>query len=251
MRLRRDPDGCPWDRQHTHQSLMRYVIEESYEVVEALEENDMEHLAEELGDLMLQIYLHAEIARQDGDFSLGDVLEHISAKMIRRHPHVFGDIEVSSADQVVQNWETIKRQEREKAGKDVHNESVLDRVPLASPALMVAQEYQKRVVKTGFEFQDLSGVYAKLEEELKELEEAQTREEQREELGDILFMVAKLARWLKVDAEEALRQTNRKFRRRFQVMEEMAREQGREMPSYSNEEWRELWSKAKEMTRTV
>ncbi len=251
MRLRRDPDGCPWDRQQTHQSLTRYVIEESYEVVEALEENDMEHLAEELGDLLLQIYLHAEIARQDGEFSLGDVLEHISAKMIRRHPHVFGNVEVENAGQVVQNWEAIKRQEREKAGTNMHNESVLDRVPLASPALIVAQEYQKRVVKTGFEFQDLSRVYAKLEEELKELEQAQTLEERREELGDILFMVAKLARWFKVDAEEALRQTNRKFRKRFQAMEEMAREQGREMTSYNNEEWRELWRKAKEMTRGV
>lgn len=251
MRLRRDPDGCPWDRQQTHQSLTRYVIEETYEVVEALEENDMEHLAEELGDLLLQVYLHAEIARQEGDFSIGDVLEHLNAKLIRRHPHVFGNVEVNSAGQVVQNWEAIKRQERANAGQDVQQESVLDRVPLASPALMVAQEYQKRVVRTGFEFADIAGVHAKLDEELKELEQAQTPEEQREEIGDILFMVAKLARWLKVDAEEALRQTNRKFRRRFQAMEEVAREQGREMTSYNNEEWRELWNRAKEMTQAM
>jgi tetrapyrrole methylase family protein/MazG family protein len=249
MRLRRDPDGCPWDRQQTHQSLTRYVIEEAYEVVEALEEEDMEHLAEELGDLLLQIYLHAEIARQDGDFSIGDVLEHISAKMIRRHPHVFGDVEVSNAGQVVQNWEDIKRQERASAGQDIEAESVLDRVPLASPALIVAQEYQKRAVKAGFEFEDISGVYAKLNEELAELEKAQTPEERREELGDILFIVAKLARWLKVDAEEALRQTNRKFRKRFQVMEALAREQERELSSYSNPEWRELWQRAKEIVR--
>ncbi|GHO92886.1 hypothetical protein KSF_029340 [Reticulibacter mediterranei] len=249
MRLRRDPDGCPWDRQQTHQSLTRYVIEEAYEVVEALEEEDMEHLAEELGDLLLQIYLHAEIARQDGDFSIGDVLEHISAKMIRRHPHVFGDVEVSNAGQVVQNWEDIKRQERASAGQDIQAESVLDRVPLASPALIVAQEYQKRAVKAGFEFEDLSGVYAKLSEEMTELEQAQTPEERREEIGDILFIVAKLARWFKVDAEEALRQTNRKFRKRFQAMEAMAREQGRELPSYSNLEWRDLWHRAKEIVR--
>jgi tetrapyrrole methylase family protein/MazG family protein len=251
MRLRRDPDGCPWDRQQTHQSLTRYVIEETYEVVEALEENDMEHLAEELGDLLLQVYLHAEIARQEGDFSIGDLLEHLNAKLIRRHPHVFGNVEANNASQVVQNWEAIKQQERASAGQDVQQESVLDRVPLASPALIVAQEYQKRVIKTGFEFRDISRVHAKLNEELKELEQASTPEEQREEIGDILFMVAKLARWLKVDAEEALRQTNRKFRRRFQAMEEIAREQGREMTSYTHEEWRELWSKAKEMTRTV
>src|SRR5437763_7884728 len=128
MRLRRDPDGCPWDRKQTHQSLKRYVIEETYEVVEALEEDDAEHLAEELGDLLLQVYLHAEIARQEGDFTIGDVLEHINAKLIRRHPHVFGQIEVSSAGQVVQNWEVIKRQERIAAGKDVQAESVLDGV---------------------------------------------------------------------------------------------------------------------------
>ncbi|MBO0793958.1 MAG: MazG family protein, partial [Ktedonobacteraceae bacterium] len=119
MRLRRDPDGCPWDREQTHQSLTKYVIEETYEVVEALEEHDMEKLAEELGDLLLQVYLHAEIARQDGDFSIGDVLEHINAKLIRRHPHVFGSVEVGNAAQVVQNWEEIKRQERIRAGKDI------------------------------------------------------------------------------------------------------------------------------------
>jgi len=118
MRLRREPDGCPWDRQQTHQSLTHYVIEETYEVVEALEENDMEKLAEELGDLLLQVYLHAEIARQEGDFSIGDVFEHVSAKLIRRHPHVFGEVEVDNAGQVVQNWEAIKRQERIAAGKD-------------------------------------------------------------------------------------------------------------------------------------
>src|SRR5205823_4134475 len=152
MRLRREPDGCPWDRQQTHQSLTRYVIEETYEVVEALEEHDMDKLAEELGDLLLQVYLHAEIARQEGDFAIGDIFEHVNAKLIRRHPHVFGQVEVSNAGQVVQNWEAIKRQERIAAGKDVHAESVLDGVPLATPALLIAQEYQKRAARTGFEF---------------------------------------------------------------------------------------------------
>ncbi len=151
-RLRREPDGCPWDRQQTHQSLTRYVLEESYEVVEALEENDMGKLAEELGDLLLQVYLHAEIARQEGDFDIGDVFEHVNAKLIRRHPHVFGEVEVSSAGQVVQNWEVIKRQERAASGKDVQQESVLDGVPPATPALMMAQEYQKRAGKLGFDY---------------------------------------------------------------------------------------------------
>ncbi|HZO73706.1 MAG TPA: nucleoside triphosphate pyrophosphohydrolase [Ktedonobacteraceae bacterium] len=245
MRLRRDPDGCPWDREQTHQSLVKYVIEETYEVVEALEENDMEKLADELGDLLLQVYLHAEIARQDGDFAIGDVYEHINAKLIRRHPHVFGSVEVSTAGQVLQNWEAIKREERAQAGKDIHKESVLDGVPPASPALIIAQEYQKRAARTGFDFADQQRVYAKLEEELQELREAATPEEQLEELGDLLFMVARLARALKVDAEEALRRANRKFRQRFQVVEELVRQEGRAHSSYSSQEWSALWKRAK------
>ncbi len=245
MRLRRDPDGCPWDREQTHQSLTHYVIEETYEVVEALEENDMEKLAEELGDLLLQVYLHAEIARQDGDFSIGDVFEHVNAKLIRRHPHVFGEVVVGSAGQVVQNWEAIKRQERIAAGKDVKTESVLDGVPLAAPALIVAQEYQKRAAKLGFDYDNLQEVLAKLTEELQELQEATTPEHLREEMGDVLFMVARAARELKVDAEEALRLANRKFRQRFQAMEQIIREERRAFSSYSLEEWIELWRRVK------
>ena len=245
MRLRRDPDGCPWDRQQTHESLTRYLLEETYEVVEALEEHDMDKLAEELGDLLLQIYLHAEIARQEDHFSIGDVLEQITTKLIRRHPHVFGDVKVSGAGQVVQNWEAIKKQERAQAGQAVEQESVLDRVPLASPALIVSQEYQKRVRKLGFEFSDVQGVHAKLAEELQELHQATTQEEQSEELGDLLFVIAHWATWLNIDAEEALRQANRKFRHRFQAMEEFAHQQGRALISSSMEEWRELWQRAK------
>ncbi len=245
MRLRRDPDGCPWDRQQTHQSLTRYVIEETYEVVEALEENNMEKLAEELGDLLLQVYLHAEIARQDGDFSIGDVFEYVNAKLIRRHPHVFGQLEVDNAGQVVQNWEVIKRQERIDAGKDVKTESVLDGVPLAAPALIVSQEYQKRVARTGFDFPDVQGALEKLTEELQELQEATTPEHQREEMGDVLFMVAEVARILRIDAEEALRLSNRKFKQRFQAMERVIREEGSAFSSYSLEEWIELWRSVK------
>jgi tetrapyrrole methylase family protein/MazG family protein len=245
MRLRREPDGCPWDRKQTHQTLTRYVIEETYEVVEALEENDMEKLAEELGDLLLQVYLHSEIARQEGDFTIGDVFEHVNAKLIRRHPHVFGDVNVSGAEQVLVNWEAIKQQERIAAGKDVQAESVLDRVPQASPALIVSQEYQKRAAKTGFEFDTIQDIFAKLSEELQELQEASTPEHRREEMGDVLFIVAKIARWLHIDAEEALRHANRKFRQRFQAMEEIIRQQGRSFSSYSKEEWINLWDKVK------
>jgi tetrapyrrole methylase family protein/MazG family protein len=245
MRLRRDPDGCPWDRQQTHRSLTRYVIEETYEVVEALEENDLEKLAEELGDLLLQVYLHAEIARQDGDFNIGDVFEHVTAKLIRRHPHVFGQVEVENAGQVIQNWEEIKRQERIAAGKDVQSESMLDGVPLASPALIVAQEYQKRAAKIGFDYDNLQEVLAKLTEELQELQEAATPEHRREEMGDVLFMVARIARELKIDAEEALRLANRKFRQRFQAMEQITREEERTFSSYTLDEWLTLWKRVK------
>src|SRR5256714_4908305 len=245
-RLRREPDGCPWDRQQTHQSLIHYVIEETYEVVEALEENDMEKLAEELGDLLLQVYLHAEIARQDGDFNIGDVFEHVSAKLIRRHPHVFGQIEVENAGQVVQNWEEIKRQERIASGKDVQSESILDGVPLASPALIVAQKYQKRAAKIGFDYDNLQEVLAKLTEELQELQEATTQEHRREAMGDVLFMVARVARELNIDAEEALRYANRKFRQRFQTMEHITSQEGRTFASYNLDEWLNLWNRVKE-----
>jgi tetrapyrrole methylase family protein / MazG family protein len=245
MRLRRDPDGCPWDRQQTHASVTRYLLEEAYEVVEAIEEEDIEHLAEELGDLLLQVYLHAEIARQEGNFSLGDVYEHVNTKLIRRHPHVFGTIEANTPDQVVKNWETIKRQERAEAGKDVARESLLDGVPPASPALSASQMYQKRAAKVGFEFITLEDVYTKLNEELLELRGASTREEQLEEIGDLLFIVAKLATFLRLDPEEALRRSNRKFRQRFQAMEEITRQQERLLTSYSTDEWRALWQQAK------
>lgn len=245
MRLRREPDGCPWDRQQTHRSLARYVIEEAYEVVEAIEENDLEHFAEELGDLLLQVYLHAEIARQEGNFSIGDVLEHVNAKLIRRHPHVFGSVEVENAGQVVQNWEAIKRQEKIAAGKDVETTSVLDDVPVAFPSLIQAQEYQKRAARTGFEFSSLQEVLDKLSEELDELREAATPEEQKDEMGDVLFIVAKVARMLHIDAEEALRAANRKFKRRFQQMEALIRAEQREFASYTLEEWMQLWERAK------
>jgi len=244
-RLRREPDGCPWDRQQTHASLVHYVIEETYEVVEAIEENDMEKLADELGDLLLQVYLHAEIARQEGEFAIGDVFEHVNAKLIRRHPHVFGDVQVSGAGQVVQNWEEIKRQERIAAGKDVQRESVLDGVPQAAPALIIAQEYQKRAGKTGFDYHSVERILEKMREELQELQEATTPEHQREEMGDLLFMVARLARQLHIDAEEALRQANRKFRKRFQEMERKIRMLGRPFESYSSEEWMNLWKSVK------
>ncbi len=205
----------------------------------------MDKLAEELGDLLLQVYLHSEIARQEESLAIGDVFEHVNAKLIRRHPHVFGEVEVSSAGQVVQNWEAIKRQERAAAGTDVQQESALDRVPHATPALMMAQEYQKRAGKTGFDYKNVQDILTKLSEELRELQEASTPDHQFEEMGDVLFIVARIARQLHIDAEEALRHANRKFKRRFQTMENLARADGRELTSYTSPEWRALWKRAK------
>ena len=252
MRLRREPDGCPWDRAQTHQTLTRYVLEEAYEVVEALEEGDIEHLAEELGDLLLQVYLHAEIARQEEEFSIGDVFEQINAKLIRRHPHVFGDVQVNNAGQVVQNWEAIKQQERADAGK-VKKESMLDGVPLASPALAVTREYNKVAVKVGFYYKEEHDLYRKVQEELQEVQEATTPEHRREEIGDLLLVTEMLAYHYGINAEEALRAANRKFRKRFMVMERLANEQGRTLDSFdrddSGDEWGPLWDKAKQEVR--
>ncbi len=245
MRLRREPDGCPWDRKQTHQSLTKYVVEEAYEVVEAIEEADMEKLSEELGDLLLQVYLHSEVARQNGEFHIGDVFEQVSAKLIRRHPHVFGAVDVDSADQVVRNWEEIKKQERADAGKDVHQESALDRVPQNQPALLIAQEYQKRAAKTGFEFQNQEELLAKFDEELHEFVEAGSPTHRQEEFGDLLWMLIRVGQAYKIDAEEALRGANRKFKARFQKMEALAAAQGRTLSSYSIEEMLGFWQQAK------
>lgn len=249
MRLRREPDGCPWDRQQTHQTLTRYLLEETYEVVEALEEQDPHKLAEELGDLLLQIYLHAEIARQDGTFTIGDVLEHINNKLVRRHPHVFGDARVDNAEQVTQNWAEIKRQERALAGQSPAYEGILARIPQSSPALTVSQEYQKRALKAGFEFSALEQLQAKVLEELQELQQATSPAEQLDEFGDLLFILVKWALWHSIDAETALRQANRKFRQRFETMESFALQQERELSSYSLSEWQALWQRAKQHLR--
>jgi tetrapyrrole methylase family protein/MazG family protein len=246
MRLRRDPDGCPWDRAQTHQTLTRYVLEEAYEVVEAIEENDLEHLTEELGDLLLQVYLHAEIARQEGAFTIGDVYQQVNAKLIRRHPHVFGDVQVGNAAQVVQNWEAIKRQEKSQIGKPTQPESMLDGVQLAAPALTVTREYNKAAVKVGFYYRTTDKLFQKVLEELQEVREATMAEHRFEEIGDLLLVVEMLAYHYGIDAEAALRQANRKFRQRFQFMEEVARSEGREMASYTLEEWKALWDRAKE-----
>lgn len=251
----RAPDGCPWDREQTHQSLRTYVLEEAYEVAEVLDKWDgspevAEKLAEELGDLLLQVYLQAEIGDEEDLFSLADVYQHITAKLIRRHPHVFGDVQVKDAEHVVRNWEAIKRRERETRGEATDHESILRKVPSSAPALYQAYELGRTAAKTGFTWPDVSGVLEKLAEEARELTEATDASPERraDELGDVLFVLTRLADTLGVQPEDALQRTNRRFRRRFAVMEERAHRGGRALDSLSLDEWLAWWADAKKAT---
>jgi len=236
----RAPDGCPWDREQTHQSLRTTLLEETYEALTALDADDMDALCEELGDLLLQIVLHAQIAVEEGDFSLAQVIEKISAKIKRRHPHVFGNVVVSGAAEVSANWEEIKREEKGEAGG-----SMLDDVPLALPALAQAQSYQQRVARVGFDWPDVEGVVAKVAEEIEELQRTSDVAEREEELGDLLFSLVNLARWLEVDAESALRAANARFAKRFAAMEDLCRQRGQHLADLSLAEQDALWEEVK------
>jgi tetrapyrrole methylase family protein / MazG family protein len=249
----RAPDGCPWDREQTHQSLRTYVLEEAYEVAEVLDEWDgspemAEKLAEELGDLLLQVYLQAEIGDEEDLFSLADVYQHITEKLIRRHPHVFGDAQVKDAAHVVRNWEAIKQREREDRGEATEHDSILRKVPSSAPALYQAYELGRKAAKTGFNWPDVSGVLEKLAEEARELAEAsdESPERRADELGDVLFVLTRLADALGVQPEDALQRTNRRFRRRFAAMEERAHREGRALDSLSLDEWLAWWNDAKQ-----
>ena len=238
----RAPDGCPWDREQTHQSLRENLLSETYEVLEALDAGDADALREELGDLLLQIVLHAQIARDDGEFEITDVIRGIAAKIIGRHPHIFGDTTADTAAQVMANWEKLKKAEKP------HRESVLEGVPKAMPALAYAYEISRRAVRVGFEWPDLGGVLDKLAEEVKEIAEAKTREEKEQEYGDLLFTLVNVARWEDIDAEAALRSASEKFYKRFAHMEALCRERGLDFQGLSMEEKDRLWEEAKRET---
>lgn len=242
----RGPNGCPWDRKQTHESLKRYLLEEAYELFEAIDENDDEHMIEELGDVLLQVMLHAQIGEDEGMFSIDDVIRGITEKMIRRHPHVFGDITVENAEQVVENWQRIK--EKEKKDRPA---SLLDDVPKSLPNILKAYEFQKKAAKVGFDWDDVQPMWEKVEEEIAEfkreaLEEENARSRLISEFGDILFALINIARYYDINPEEALHTTNRKFYQRFSYIEEQARKSGVALTSLSLAELDRFWEEAKE-----
>lgn len=239
----RAPEGCPWDREQTHQSLRRYLLEEAHEVLEALDEDDSDALYQELGDLLLQVVLHTQVAIDEGEFKMTDVLRHINAKLIHRHPHVWGDTAVSGAGEVLANWDTLKKQEH--AAKGIRRDSLLDGVPKGLPALMQAYEYQSKAAKPGFDWDRIEDVAAKVREELEEVLTAPTDEARAEEIGDLLFALVNWARWLKIEPETALRETNAKFSRRFRHIETTLAAQGRTLKDSTLAEMDSLWNAAK------
>jgi len=243
------PGGCPWDRQQTHQTLRTYLIEETYEVLDALDTNDPKKFAEELGDLLLQILFHAELGRLAGTFDLGDVIESIYLKMVRRHPHVFGDTEARDAATVLKNWEQIKAEERRAANEKTEAvpASLLDGIPRAMPALMRAHQLTRRAANVGFDWDSPEGVLEKVAEEVRELRATPPADRDRleDEAGDLLFAAMNVARFLKLDPELALRRANEKFEARFRAMEQEAARAGRSLSGASPAELDELWERAK------
>ena len=235
----RGPGGCPWDREQTHASLREALLEECYEVLEALDEGDIKRLGEELGDLLMQVILHAQIAAEAGEFELGDVIRSINTKLVQRHPHVFGSLRVKGADEVLINWEALKRKER---GSDT---SMLANVPKQLPALSYSRDIQSRVARVGFDWEDIGGVIDKLVEEVRELKQVDSQAKRAWEFGDLLFTLVNIARRMGVDSESALREANKRFYRRFACMEELCRQRGVNFGDLSFEEQNALWEEAK------
>jgi MazG family protein len=244
----RAPGGCPWDREQTLESLRPYLIEEAYEAIDAIERKDWEHLAEELGDVLLQIVFQSEIAQEQGLFEIDDVVDSISEKLVRRHPHVFGDDSIGSADQVVVRWDEIKAQEKAAKPASDKDEALLDSVSRHQPALLEAYEVGKKAAKTGFEWSRFEDLLSKLNEEQAEISEAIASEDRdaiEDEVGDLLFMAVNISRYLKIHPELALRRANEKFRQRFTHIERSLIDQGRTLEQASIEEMEELWQQAK------
>ncbi|HXZ67806.1 MAG TPA: nucleoside triphosphate pyrophosphohydrolase [Alphaproteobacteria bacterium] len=248
MRALRAPDGCPWDREQNFASIAPYTVEEAYEVADAIDRRDFSALKSELGDLLFQAVYHAQMAEEERLFSFADIVQSIAEKLIRRHPHVFGSAKIETAADQTAHWEVVKAAERGDAG----HRSVLDDVPLALPALLRAEKLMNRAARVGFFWDRPESVIAKIREETEELVQEVERgetEKAAEEFGDVLFVLANLARHLGINPEEALRRTNAKFERRFRFLEERLREQGREVQGTSLTELEALWQEAKHAER--
>lgn len=232
----RSENGCQWDREQTHASLKRNMLEEAYEAVDAIDNNDPKHLQEELGDVLLQVVLHAQIAKESNTFDIEDIAKRINDKLINRHPHVFGDVKVNGTNEILENWEKIKKQEKP------HRTSIMDGVSKSQAALMSAQKISKKAISVGFEWPNEESLWECVYSELDEFKEAETFEDKEDELGDILFAAVNLARWNKIDAEQALLKANKKFIKRFKEMEKLA---NKDLEQHSFEEWDNLWNNAK------
>jgi tetrapyrrole methylase family protein / MazG family protein len=250
LKILRKPDGCPWDREQTHQSLRPYLLEECHEVLDAIDRNHMADLCEELGDLSLHVAFQAELAEERGDFRLSDSLDQICKKLIYRHPHVFGDSDASTPEEVMRNWERLKT--KEKKGKA--RESILDGLPASLPALLRAQRIQEKCAGVGFEWKEIHGALEKFKEETAEFLEAMQAGNQSEaemEFGDVLFSMVNIARYLKVHPEDALRGTNEKFSRRFKEVEQRLQSQGGDLSTAGLERLDALWEEVKRDERAV
>ena len=235
----RAPDGCPWDREQTHTSLRPNMLEEAYEAVDAIDENDMAHLREELGDVLLQVLLHSQIASESNEFTLDDVAKELKEKLIHRHPHVFGTAKINNADDVLKTWDKLKSEEK------TERKSAMDGLSRSQAALISAQKISKRAVKTGFEWPNEESLYDCVMSEIEEFKEAEIEKDKNhmeEEMGDILFAIVNLARWNKIDAEQALLKANKKFEKRFRKMEDLAT---KPLNDYSFGEFDNLWKQAK------
>lgn len=239
IRKLRAPDGCPWDREQTHYSLRPNMIEEAYEAVDAIDDNDMKHLKEELGDVLLQVVLHSQIASEEGAFDIEDVAQELNKKLIHRHPHVFGNAKIDNSDDVLQAWDKLKAEEK------THRKSAMDGISRSQAALISAQKISKKAVKQGFEWPNEEELYKCIKSEFEEFKQAKENGDKlnmEEEFGDILFAVVNLARWNKIDAEQALLKANKKFEKRFRKMEELAK---KPLTEYSLDEYDKLWQQAK------
>jgi tetrapyrrole methylase family protein / MazG family protein len=237
-------DGCPWDKVQTRESLKPYLLEETYEVLDALDTNDPKKIKDELGDLLYQILFHSKISSLKGEFDFQDVINNLSEKMVRRHPHVFKEVKINTPDQVVKQWEEIKKTEKGQGSQ----KSILDNIPKNLPSLMKAQKLQKKAAKEGFDWDQIDDVFSKLDEEVSEFKEAVLKKnntDMQNEIGDIFFVISNIAKFYKIDAEEALRSTNNKFIKRFQYIEQKLEENGKALKDSSIEEMERYWQEAK------